>query len=342
MTVNAIPPGPPVAAGVFQGLTGPGVSLASTPKDVVLRDGTASLYRFRARPGGATKPAVLLVPSMINRWYVLDLRSGASLCEALVAEGFDVFCLDWGIAEDEDRYLTWDDVLARLARMARAARRTARASKLGLLGYCMGGTLAAIHAALHPDEIAALVNLAGPFDFSKAGFLGTMTDPRWFDPEAITSAGNLGASQMQSGFSALRPTAAMAKWVGLLDRMHDPAARQGFEALETWAGDNIPFPGAAYVTYIQDLYQKNALLAGEHRVAGKPVRLSDITCPVLAIAAERDTICPLASARALLDAVGSSDKRLLTVPGGHVGAVVGSKAKSMLYPGIAKFWEETL
>jgi pimeloyl-ACP methyl ester carboxylesterase len=146
--------------------------ICPTPKDTVLRDGTAQLYRFR---GDATGPTVLLVPSLINRWYVLDLRRGASVAEALVAAGFDTWCLDWGEPNDEDRYLEWDDVLARLARMVRHVRRATGTKKLGVLGYCIGGTLTSIHTALEPDSVQALVNLAGPIDFEHAGFLGHMT-----------------------------------------------------------------------------------------------------------------------------------------------------------------------
>jgi polyhydroxyalkanoate synthase len=310
------------------------VQVAPSPRDVLWRDGSASLYRFRrpasVRPAGVSP--VLVVPSMINRWYVVDLRSGASLVEALVAGGLDVYCLDWGIAQDEDRYLTWDDVLARLGRAVRFTERHARVERVGLLGYCMGSTLAGIWTALSPEHVGALVNLAGPFDFSHGGLLRTMVDAQWFDAHAIADAGNVSAHQMQSGFVALRPTTQVSKWIGFLDRMHDPASRESFDALETWAGDNIPFPGSAYGTYIEELYQKNALVRGEHRVSGRRVDLAAIRCPVLTVAAERDTICPVAAARALNDACGSADKQLLVVPGGHVGAVVGSRAPKVLYP----------
>src|SRR5262249_4789050 len=150
-----------------------------TPCDVVATDGTARLLHFRSERGDAPSGTpLLLVPSMINRWYVLDLRAGASLVAALVGGGLDVWCLDWGIPEDEDRYRSWTDVLDRLARMIRRVKRETAADKVGLLGYCMGGTLAAIHAALHNDDVALLVDLAGPIDFSKAGMLRRMVDPR--------------------------------------------------------------------------------------------------------------------------------------------------------------------
>jgi polyhydroxyalkanoate synthase len=277
------------------------------------------------------------VPSLINRWYVLDLRPGASLVEALVGAGYDVWCLDWGVPEAEDRYLDWEAVLARLARAARRVRRETGEKQLALLGYCMGGTLTAIHAAQHADQIAALVTLAAPIDFQRGGQLRCMVEPRWFDADAIADAGNVSAMQMQSGFVALRPTLDLGKLVSLPDLATDARARESFLALDAWASDNIPFPADAYRRYIHDLYQDNQLVAGTHRVHGRPVDLSAIRCPVLAITASRDTICPPAAATALLDHVGATDKATLEVPGGHVGVVVGSRAAREMYPALVRW-----
>ncbi len=317
---------------------------AATPRDVLFRDGTASLYRFRgSRAPLPDRLPVLLVPSMINRWYVLDLRPGSSVAEALVEGGLDVFCLDWGIPEDEDRYMTWDEVVERLDRFARRVRRITGAPELGVLGYCMGATLSGIYTALKGAAgVRTLVNLAGPFDFSEAGLLGTMVDPRWFDPAAMTAPGNLSPTQMQSGFVALRPPAQLAKWVGLIDKHDDDEALDAIHALETWASDNIPFPATAYVTYIKELYQENRLVKGEHRVGGEAVDLGRITCPVLTVATDRDTICPLGAARALHDRTKSPANELFVVSGGHVGAVVGSKARKVLYPKLVSWFRQHL
>ncbi len=317
--------------------------IAPTPRDTVFRDGTAQLYRFRRRdtsPAEAGVP-VLLVPSLINRWYVMDLRQGASLVEALTQAGLDTFCLDWGAPEDEDRYLTWEDVVARLARTFRQVKRQTGSNRVAIVGYCMGATLSGIHTALEPDDVAALVNLAGPFDFSEAGFLGHLADRRWFDAAAIRAAGNVRGLQMQSAFTMLRPTQQLSKLVGWADRAHDPRFRDAFKALETWASDNIDFPAAAYETYIRDLYQENSLVRGEHRVGGRRVDLASIRCPVLTVTAERDTICPPRSATALNAHCRSADTEVCLVPGGHVGAVVGTKAAQVLYPAIIRFLRRT-
>lgn len=318
------------------------MQLAPTPRDSLFSEGTATLYRFRASEVSSGRAPVLLVPSLINRWYVLDLRPGASLARALVDAGFDVYCLDWGVPEAEDRYLDWDAVVGRVGRMVRRVQRESGALRVGLLGYCIGGTLAAIHTALEPDSVAGLVNLAGPIDFAEGGFLAHMVNPRWFDPQAIADAGNVSAQQMQSGFVALRPTAQLGKWLSFFDRLGDPERLEAYQALEEWASANIPFPGAAYAKYIRDLYQENALARGEHHVAGRRVRLGDIRCPVLTVVTDRDVICPPPAAQALNDLSSSSDKSLLVIPGGHVGAVVGGSAPKQLYPKLAEWFGKTL
>src|SRR5512138_2888693 len=106
--------------------------LAQTPRDELALEGGAKLYHFHgsAKPKGAP---LLLVPSLINRWYVLDLRPGASLVEALVGAGIDVWCLDWGVPEAEDRFLDWEAVLARLCRAVRRVKRETGADKLAAL-----------------------------------------------------------------------------------------------------------------------------------------------------------------------------------------------------------------
>lgn len=311
-------------------------SLAQTARDEIALEGGAKLYHFLGKGKRTGKP-LLLIPSMINRWYVLDLRPGASLVEALVGAGIDVWCLDWGIPEAEDRFLDWEMVLARLGRAVRRVKRESGSDKLAVLGYCMGGTLTTIYAAQHASDFAALVTLATPVDFQRGGQLRCMVEPQWFDVDAIADAGNVAPVQMQAGFVALRPTIDLGKVMAMPDLATDARARDAFLALDEWASDNIPFPAEAYRRYIRELYQQNQLVSGTHRVAGRSVSLGAIKCPTLVITASRDTICPPAAATALLDHISSTDKDVLEVSGGHVGAVVGSRAAKDMYPALARW-----
>ena len=115
-------------------------------------------------------------------------------------------------------------------------------------------------------------------------------------------------------------------------------AERGFLALETWGNDNVSFPGECYKRYVEELYRKDALVAGGFSLGGHPIHLSQITCPTLAVTFEHDNIVPWPSAAELIDQVGAADKQRIHLPGGHVGAVVSQKASKTLWPQISAFW----
>lgn len=161
--------------------------VGATPADVVHAENKWRLLRYRARPEGlAYATPVLMVPSLINRHYVLDLMPGKSLAEFLVAKGHDLYCIDWGTPGPEDRWVTFDDVCDRaLGRAIRVAARTSASDAVHLFGYCLGGTLAVIHAAAHPERVRSLLALAAPVRFDDGGLLARWTNAPGFDVKAL-------------------------------------------------------------------------------------------------------------------------------------------------------------
>ncbi len=315
--------------------------VGSTPADVVHTENKWRLLRYRPRATGlAYRTPVLMVPSLINRHYVLDLQPGRSFAEFLVARGHDVYMMDWGTPGPEDRYLTLDqiadDYLGRAVRIA--ARNTPR-GQTHLLGYCLGGTLTAIHTAARPERVASLIGLAAPVRFRDDGLLSTWTRTAGFDPDALVDAcGNVPWPLMQATFHLLRPTLTLSKTVHALDRAWDDEFLDGFIALETWGNDNVSFPGEAFRRYIRELYRDDALVAGTFTLSGRPCRLQAIRCPTLAVTFEHDTIVPWQGAAEILNQVSSSDRERLHLSGGHVGAVVSRKASETLWPRLAAWW----
>jgi polyhydroxyalkanoate synthase len=317
--------------------------VGSTPAFEVHRENKWRLLRYVPRaPGPAFRTPVVLIPSLINRHYVLDLMPGKSFAEWLVAKGHDVYCIDWGTPSDEDRYVDFDDVADRaIGRAIRVACRTAGAEKAHVLGYCLGGTLAVIHAAVRPEHVASLTLLAAPIAFHDDGLLSTWTRTKNFDVDALVAgAGNVPWQLLQSAFHMLRPTLNLQKAVTMLDKAWDDEFMDGFLAIETWGSDNVSFPGACYRTYIEELYRADGLLNETFALSGHPVRLRDVRCPVLAVTFEHDSIVPWQSAAIVLDRIGSEDKHRLHLAGGHVGAVVSKKAAAGLWPALSTFWAD--
>jgi polyhydroxyalkanoate synthase len=320
--------------------TRPKPRVGVAPCDVVHHENKWRLLRYRSAVPRAFATPIVLVPSLINRHYVLDLMPGKSFTEYLVGQGHDVFTIDWGTPGDEDRYVTFDEICdGIIGRAVRLATREAPRGKAHLFGYCLGGTLATIHAAARPEHVASLVAVAAPIRFEDDGLLSTWTRSPSFDVGALVDAlGNVPWQLMQSAFHLLRPTLGASKLVALLDRAWDDEYLDGVLALETWGADNVSLPGAAYRRYIEELYQGDALVKGTFRLSGRPALLESIACPTLAVTFEHDNIVPWQSAAVLLDRASSRDKERVHLPGGHVGAMVSRGASKGLWPQLSAWW----
>lgn len=317
-------------------------AVGQTPHTVAWSENKWRLLRFSPPFGRKFARPILMVPSLINRWYVLDLGKDRSLIEWLTLQGHEVYCIDWGTPGDEDRFLTWDDIGGRyLGRAVRLAARQSPTGDVHVLGYCLGGALAAPYVAAFPDGVASFLALATPIDFGQAGIMAQWTRTTSFDVRAIVAAfGNVPWPLMQASFKMMRPTLDATKLVGLLDRAWDDEFLDGFLATERWGNDNVSFPGECYARYIEELYRGNALVAGTFTLLGRRVELSAIECPVLALAFADDHIVPVESARPLIELVRARDKQLVVDRGGHVGAVVSRKAATRLWPALHTFWAQ--
>ena len=110
---------------------------------------------------------------LINKPYILDLTKGGSLVEYLVNRGFDVYLLDWGTPGYEDKNMKLDDyIMDYIPRAVKKVLRKSNVDEVSILGYCMGGTMTSIFAALHPElPIRNIVFMTSPFDFEDTGFM---------------------------------------------------------------------------------------------------------------------------------------------------------------------------
>ena len=309
-----------------------------------MRDGSSRLLRFRPLVSSATASTpVLLIPSLLTRWFVLDWQPGISLAASLVDAGFDTYVIDWGETHDEDRFVSWDCLLDRVDRAVRRIRRRSKSPEVAIVGYCMGATLGAIAAAQHPKRVKAFANIAGPIDFDHSSPFAHFTDQRWFPVEEISDAGNVSALQVQAGFDALRPTRGFTRVANAFEQMIRPSSRRPVSNFDAWrASLPAPFPAEAYRTYIRELYQDNTLALGRHWARGRRVDLAQIKVPTLAVAMERDEIVPPPSVLALLELVGAEDREAIELPGGHVGGLIGRHAPRRLYPAITEWLKRKL
>ncbi len=316
----------------------PKVIPGATPYEVVFTENKMRLLRFPALGVAEARP-VFLVYSVINRYTVLDLIEGKSAVAYLNSQGLDVYVVDWGTAGPEDRFFGMDYYVDHLlGRCFRKIQRITGRQSIPVLGYCLGGTMAAVYAALHPQQVERLVLLAAPMDFAKGGVFTSWTNPENFPVDALMDAwGNLPPEAMQASFWSMNLSAQITKLSSALKATERPEFFKFFVALEKWANDNVPYPGGFYREYIKGWYQENGLVNKSWRINGKVVDLGSVTCPLLVVTATKDTIVPQECALAVCDLVESQKIEKLSCEAGHIGVSVGGKAFQEVWPKVARF-----
>jgi polyhydroxyalkanoate synthase len=321
------------------------IETGRTPKEVIWRKNKAKLYRYKPTSKTQFPVPILIVYALINKPYVLDLLPGASLIEYLLGQGFDVYLLDWGTPGEEDKQLTFEHyILDYMPRVVRKMLRAAQAQEFTLLGYCMGGTMSAMYAALFPGQpLKNLMLLTTPIDFSPeyTGLYGMWTSEQVFNPDLLVEAfGNIPGELIDGGNKLIKPVAELVgTYSTMWERILNDKPLERWLAMNQWVNDGVPFPGAAFRQWIRELYQQNKLVKGEFTLRGRTVNLASIRCPILSIAGKRDQICSAAQAEAIMRAASSKEKEFFVLNAGHVGLLIGSDARNGLWPKLSGWLE---
>lgn len=314
-TIHAQAPRPPVG---------------TTPHDVIHEHDKLTVRFYAPDVAVPGRLPVVLVPSMINRAYILDLEPGRSLVEALAAKGHPTYLVDWGVPGAEDAEEDLGYVLEELLhRSMKRICRHAESKQAHLFGYCMGGTLTAMYAALFPDFVASLCTLAAPAKFSEGGRFRDFVVNLNVD-SALDGDGLVTTDVMKPAFKLLDPMGNWNKFIGIEAASHDRQKLAQAMRRERWLEDNVPMGGAFAREFIGEGYQKDSLLKGEWVVRGRPIRLNTIAARTLVIACDGDFISPKAAVLPMKDAIPGARAEIL--PTGHIGVVVGGQGPKLFYP----------
>lgn len=318
-------------------LSSPGPAMGETPKRLLHRRGTLSLYHYHSTADEVYRVPILLVMATTNRAYLFDLAKGQSLIEFLLHRGYDVYVIDWNPPTHAEKHLKIENyVLDFLPDCVRRVQQDAGVEEVTLVGYCMAGILACIYAALHPNApLKKLVCFTTPIDWSQLGWAKALADPNSLDiDELVERLPIIPAKMIENSFDLLRPAGRVAGWLRLWDNLWDEQYVRGYRMMTGWGADSLPLAGDYYRQLTKELVWKNGLVEGTLRIGGRLVRLEKIKVPLLHILAEHDTLVPPASGEPLLKMVGSTDKEEMIIPGGHVSLVAGPSAIKRMWPSL--------
>lgn len=283
---------------------------------VVARAGRASLRDY-----GGKGPPALFVPSLINPPHILDLAENSSLLRWLSGQGVRPLLVDWGepsagATEHVADHVT-DLLLPLLEQLGEPVH---------LVGYCLGGTMA-LAAAMHA-KLLSLTLIAAPWHFAGFGQARDEIGELWRTarPTAETM-GLVPMEVLQSGFWRLDPWRTVTKFENFGRLAPDSAEARSFVALEDWANAGAPLTFAAGRELFEDMIGADVTGTGGWRVAGKIVDPTALAVPTLEFVSLHDRIVPAASSARL------PDRKLLGL--GHVGMIVGSRAREQLWEPLA-------
>jgi polyhydroxyalkanoate synthase len=305
-------------------------------------------------PESEQGPVLLIVPAPIKRAYIWDLAPRISVVRRCLAAGFRVYLVDWcapasGAQRPQEQEPGLAEYAGRLIGQAVAA--TARHSGAGAplaAGHSLGGTLAAIFAARHPERLRGLVLLEAPAAFgAHAGAFAPLVAAV---PDARLIRGLFGdvpGSFLNVASAAAAPE--MFVWNPLRDALAtlgDPPARDTHHRVMRWARDEMPLPGRLFEDIVELLYRRDALMRGTLVVDGRAAGPAGMTVPLLSVADPDDRVIPPGAVTAFHDAVPAPDRRLLWYHGDrgtavrHVGVLVGDSAHRDLWPAILAWLTE--
>ena len=307
-------------------------------KDVVWQSGKLRLYRYRPIAHSSGSVPLLIVYALVNRPYMMDLQEDRSLIRGLLAEGLDVYLIDWGYPDGADRFTSLSDYIeGQLASCVSHVLEAHRLDALNLLGVCQGGVLSLCFAALHPERLRNLITMVTPVDFhTPADLLSKWV--RKIDVAAWVGDGNVSGETLNQLFLSLMPfRLAHQKYMDLLLGGADRARIENFMRVEQWIFDSPDQAGAAFREFVQWFYQENRLIRNQLQIGGRKVDLRAVRCPLLNLIGSKDHLVPREASLGLEHLVGAKDCTTLEFDLGHIGMYISARAQREVPAAIARW-----
>ncbi|MBX7146513.1 MAG: alpha/beta fold hydrolase [Alphaproteobacteria bacterium] len=289
--------------------------------------GTTMLLDYAPQNAG---PFILIIPSLINRAYILDLSQKQSLVRFLASKGFRPLLVDWGCPGQEEKKFTLENYIQRLEYFLTFLNKNKSKKKLFfVLGYCMGGLLATALAIRQKERVAGLICMATPWDFHKDQKQKDMVHT--FIPiikKIILTCDELPVDYLQLLFSFPRPFQIIEKFIyfSTLDSLSPKA--QEFVMLEDWLNDGVPLVKSVALECFENWYKKNQPALGKWKIGNTYINPKKLNIPALIIVPTHDYIVPPVGAVELAYQLNKAE--LFKIETGHIGMITSTKMSKKL------------
>jgi polyhydroxyalkanoate synthase subunit PhaC len=303
-----------------------GETVAITKGAVVLQTSMFELIQYTPQTPTVHPIPLLIVPPVINKYYIMDIAPGRSMIEYFVQQGQQVFVISWRNPQARHRDWGFDAYGGAIVEALDAMQKIAGTGSAHLLATCSGGILAAMVAAHlaeigEGDRIAGLTLAVTVLDETRAGFAAAAMSDRAAQAAIRASAkkGYLDGRAMAEMFAWLRPTDLVWRyWVNNYVQGRSPAA---FDVL-FWNADTTRMMAALHRDMVLMGMHNSLVTPGAVRMLGTPVDLSKISCDAYVVGGIADHICPWEATYRSARLLGSKDNRYVLSSNGHIAALV--------------------
>ncbi|WP_049901686.1 class III poly(R)-hydroxyalkanoic acid synthase subunit PhaC [Halococcus agarilyticus] len=320
------------------------VEVGETPSEVVYTENKLELLHYEPRTDEQHDVPILVIYALINKPFILDLQPDRSVIRRLLEAGFDVYMIDWNEPSRLDQHLTLDDYVNRyIDNCVDEVRERSGQDAINVLGYCMGGTMSAMYAALHPEKVRNLGLMAAGLCFDDTGgVLELWGGEEFFSPDELRATyGNAPAEMLDVGFALMDPVSNyVSKYVRLYDNLDNDDFVENFGRMERWLSEGIDVAGATFAQFVENIYQDNKLYANELYLGNEHVDLGNIDMPVLQITGEYDHLIPSETSKPFNDVITSDDTAIIEYPTGHIGLSVSGSSHENVWPQVCEWFEE--
>jgi class II poly(R)-hydroxyalkanoic acid synthase len=302
-----------------------GKSLAVTPGAVVFRNEVLEVIQYAPQTDKVRAVPVLIVPPVINKYYVVDLSPGRSLVEYLVNQNLQVFTISWRNPDARHRDWGIDTYGQAISEAMDAVQRICRSDLVHLFATCSGGILASMLMSVltdrgEADRVAGLTLAVTVLDQARAGLASAVVDERIAAAAVAASAsrGYLDGRALAEVFAWLRPNDLIWNyWVNNYLQGRDPAA---FDVL-FWNADTTRMPAALHRDFVEMGMSNSLTHPGATSMLGTAVDLGKIGVPAYVVAGIADHICPWQSCYRSTQLLGGETRFVLSTSG-HIASIV--------------------
>lgn len=305
--------------------------------EVIYELGTTRLLDYAPSSAGAV---VFVIPSLVNRFDILDVDQNHSFLRYLVSQGLRPLVVDWDEPGEEEKKFTLSDYMEkRIFPMFERAKNVSAGQSCYLLGYCMGGVLSLALALRYEKDLSSLTLMASPWDFAVEGVAGVPSYHSWggqlFAKQALMwepyldQMGTMPPSFLQAIFTTYQPLQILQKYMGFASMDSSSLRMKRFVLTEDWLNNGVALAWPVAKECLHDWFIENQTGEGVWKVAGEKVDPSQLKLPTYLLVPKRDHIVPPANAMALEKIIKNTTVHQPEM--GHIGVMAGDRAPQKVW-----------